>query len=116
MIVHEAGGENTAIRQRRPVPADPQDDNRQGGGRTARGRRHGDAQLVRRDQRGRLAGGAGGGAGGDRISRRLNSQLAPGILVVSKGGLTCCSRTVSLSPTFSPTSCRSLSSCCGSGC
>jgi hypothetical protein len=63
-----------------------------------------------------FAGGAGGCTGGDRISRRLNSQPAPGILVVSKGGLTCCSRAVSLSPTFSPTSCRSLSSCCGSGC
>jgi hypothetical protein len=62
------------------------------------------------------AGGAGGCAVGDRSSRRLNSQLAPGILALSKGGLTCCSRAVSLSPTFSPTSCRSLSSWCGSGC
>jgi hypothetical protein len=44
--IHEASGENSAIRQCRVVPADPQDDDRQGARRVAGRRRHGAAQLV----------------------------------------------------------------------
>jgi Protein of unknown function (DUF1269) len=47
--VREAGRENPAIRQRRSISADPEHDHRQGARGTAWRRRHGAAQLIRRD-------------------------------------------------------------------
>ena len=73
--------QNPAIRQCRTVPADPENDDGQGVGGIARRWWNGAAQLVRRIEGGRPAGGAREGTGGHLRSRRLKFGPAPGIQV-----------------------------------